>query len=106
MVIEHMSKGFSFESFAGVVECSKETLYEWRRVHQDFSDAVGIAFAKCQIFWESQGIDGLWNSKDRYFSQNSWNFNMRNRFKWKDTVEVEAGDETKNLLRLAYKLDE
>jgi hypothetical protein len=29
---------------------------------------------------------------------------MKNRFKWTDRVEVEAGEETKNVIKLAYKI--
>jgi len=41
MLIEHMSKGFSFESFAGKpeVRTSVDTLYHWTVLYKDFSDA-------------------------------------------------------------------
>lgn len=106
LVIEHMSKGYSFESFAGIVEVSKQCIYEWRAKHSEFGDAVAIGFSKCQIFWEQKGMEGLWNSKDNYFSQNVWSFNMKNRFKWTDRTEVEAGEKLNKVIKLAYNLDD
>lgn len=49
MVIEHMAKVFSFESFAGVVGVSKQTLYDWRSKHKDFLDAHNVAKMKVQL---------------------------------------------------------
>lgn len=39
MLIEHMSKGLSFASFAGTVKANVDTLYEWVKVQPNFSDA-------------------------------------------------------------------
>ena len=35
MLIEHMSEGLSFESFAGLIGTCKETIYEWTRKHPE-----------------------------------------------------------------------
>lgn len=97
MVIDHMASGLSFESFAGIVECHKSSLYEWQAKHPEFSDAVSLAFSKCKVFWESKGIDGLEtiHSRDKEggsFSKSMnatiWKFNMQNRFGWADKVET------------------
>lgn len=101
-----MSKGFSFETFGAVVKVHKDTIYEWRKKHQDFADAVTQAFTQCQLFWEQKGMEGLWNSKNSYFSQNVWAFNMKNRFKWTDRTEVEAGEKTRKAIKLAYNLED
>jgi hypothetical protein len=39
LLIEHMSEGYSFESFAGEVRVDRDTVYEWANAHQEFSDA-------------------------------------------------------------------
>lgn len=44
-VIEFMKSGFSLTAFAGEIRVSRETIYEWARVHPEFSDAVRIAQA-------------------------------------------------------------
>ena len=39
-VVEHLSSGFSFESFGAVIDVHRDSLYEWRKVHPEFSDAI------------------------------------------------------------------
>lgn len=39
MLITHLSKGFSYESYAAVVKVDFDTLYEWEKVHPEFSEA-------------------------------------------------------------------
>lgn len=98
LLIEHMGKGFSYDSFAGLIEVHIDTLYEWEKVNPEFSEAKKIAFSKCMIFWEKLGIEHVLNEthdeenleegthKKTSKSLNSvvWIFNMKNRFKWKD----------------------
>ncbi len=42
-VVEFMGKGFSLTAFAGKIGVSRECIYEWARVHPEFSDAVKMA---------------------------------------------------------------
>ncbi len=97
MVIQHMKKGLSFESFAGKIEVSVETIYEWARSNDKFSEAKRLARAQCQLFWEEMGIAGTADSKD--FSASMWIFNTKCRFPktFRDTVEVVTRDETLKL---------
>ena len=89
MVIEHMSKGYSFESFAGAIGTHKQVLYSWAEKFPEFNDSKKIAFEKCRVWWESQGMDGLWSSKEGSFNSSNWIFQMKNRFKeeWRDKQE-------------------
>ncbi len=98
MLIEHMSKGLSFEAFAGVIGVCKKTLYNWADTIPQFLHAKERAYGKCMLWWEQAGIDGLWtmserSGKDSYSSKslNStvWALNMKNRFKWRDKHEDE-----------------
>lgn len=94
MLIEHMSKGFSFETFAAVIDVNQDTLHEWAKVNPIFSEAKKTAFLKCRYFWENIGIEGLWNEPlGRTLNTGVWVFNMKNRFKWSDRVEVSGDDE-------------
>lgn len=98
MLIEHMSKGLSFESFGAVINVDRDTVFEWVKVHKDFSDAKRIAFDNCLLFWEEMGIRGSFH---RDFKPASWIYNMKCRFRkqgWNDqqTLEVqEKSDATK-----------
>ncbi len=46
MLIDHMTSGYSFESFAGVISVNRDTLYHWEKLFKDFSDSKGIARQK------------------------------------------------------------
>lgn len=88
MLIDHMASGLSFLSFAAVINVSEECLYEWGRVHQEFSEAKKEAFVKNRLFWEDLAIK---NIKADKFQSTVWIFNMKNRFpkEWRDRQEVE-----------------
>ena len=102
-LIEHMSQGYSFESFAGLKKVNQDTIHEWAKVHPAFSEAKKIAFEQSRIFWERMSIEGLWNTKDKSMNTGMFCINMKNRFKWTDRVEVQgSGDEDKPLI-LSYK---
>lgn len=90
-LVAHMSKGYSFESFAGVISVTKRRLYEWEEKHPEFAEAKEIAFAKCQLHWETQAIDGTWNHPEQStLNVGVWVFNMKNRFGWRDAHKLEV----------------
>lgn len=88
-VIEHMSKGFSFESFAGIVGTTESTVWNWANDFPEFLEAKKQAYARSRVFWEQQGIIGLFSDKDGpKLNTGVWAFNMKNRFGWTDRQEV------------------
>src|SRR5690349_7812689 len=98
MLVGHMAQGLSYESFGGVVEVSKQTLYDWEKRHEEFRDAKDRGESQSRLFWEKAGINGLHNEtiKDgdgmtvtRSINATVWIFNMKNRFKWRDKTEEE-----------------
>jgi len=105
-----MSAGLSYEAFAGLTGVARTTLYNWEKDHEEWRNAKARAFDACLLFWERQGIKGLWTVSDRVGSTclNSpvWTFNMKNRFKWRDKQPEEIEDEARSALRLAYRLED
>jgi DNA-binding XRE family transcriptional regulator len=104
LLISHMEKGYSYESFAGLLGVSKQTIYDWEKANQEFLDSKKIGTEKSRLFWEKVGIENIVNidtmEKDESGSftavKKSLNsavyiFNMKNRFKdeWKDKHENE-----------------
>lgn len=85
-IIDFMAQGKSKEAFAGHIDVSKDTIYEWIKVHKDFSDSVKKAEVKCQEFWEEMGIQMALAGQG---NATVWIFNMKNRFSWKDKHETE-----------------
>lgn len=90
MLLTHMASGFSYLSFAGVVSVNYDTLYEWEKVHEEFSEAKKNGLAKNLHHWEQLGYQGMWHGgKDQpSFNSTLWIFNMKNRHKWTDNKEV------------------
>jgi len=51
-VIEHCAQGMSLASFAARVRVNRDTIHQWARDHDDFSEATGRAKAAACLFWE------------------------------------------------------
>lgn len=112
LLIEHMKQGLSFESFGAVVGCSSSTLYEWVAANEDFSSAKKLATEYCRIFWEKIAVDNLINTSEQWgkgqakskaLNSTVWIFNMKNRFKWRDNIDVEhSGNQEKPAFIFAY----
>lgn len=52
MLVTHMGLPASFESFAAEVDVDRDTIYEWRKVHKEFSDAHKRGKMKCLAMFE------------------------------------------------------
>ena len=100
-VIEHMGQGLSFESFAGTIGVNQDTLHEWCKRHEEFSESKKIGREKSRIFWEKLGIDGA-TGRLQYFNAATWIFNMKNRFNWTDKQELSTGENKS--LTLSYNI--
>lgn len=103
MLIEHMAKGFSFESFAGLIEVQGQTIYNWLESEPEFLEAKNAAFDKSRLFWERIGIEFLVNKyQGDNLNTTLWIFNMKNRFGWRDVKEEKESDQKP--LASVYKL--
>jgi hypothetical protein len=115
LLIEKMSEGFSYEAFAGFVSVAVDTLYEWEKNFKEFSDAKKVAFTKNRVFWEKACIDNLINSttstrgkdgstktESKSLNNAAWIFNMKNRFHWRDRMEVSSDDEKPLKITMNY----
>jgi hypothetical protein len=83
MLIGHMAAGKSFESFAGVIGVSRQTIYDWRKAQTDFLDAFKIAETKALLFFEEKGLSAL-DEGPKDFNTGLWVFFMKARWGWKD----------------------
>lgn len=98
-LIAHMKQGLSFESFAAHCNTHFDSLYEWCKKYPEFSEAKKEGTAQCLAVWEKIGMQGTLG-KIKNFNTASWIFNMKNRFKWRDAVEVSTENITP--IMLAY----
>ena len=102
-IIDFMSEGKSLVAFAAQIEVNPDTVYEWEKVHDEFSEAIKVARAKCQAWWEREGQRGLFMGKGESFSASAWIFNMKARFGYRDKQEVDVNHG--GMLELGYNLD-
>lgn len=94
MLIEHMKKGYSFQSFAADINVNIDTLTEWTKeggpqFKKEFSVAKKDGEAHCLKFWEKIGIGGA-AGKIPGFNVGSFVFNMKNRFGWTDRTDLKV----------------
>jgi hypothetical protein len=108
LLIEHMSKGLSFEAFGGIVRKSKQTLYDWLQANPEFLDAKMTGTELSRLFWEklgtdhvlnisesSRSADGSTSSMSKSLNASIWIFNMKNRFKdeWREKQELDVSSD-------------
>jgi len=100
-LVDHMSGGRSYETFAPKVKVHRDTLYAWEKEFPVWLEAKKIAFDLCLAWWEDQGISGLYSTTEyedgkpvssRSMNASLWIFNMKNRFKWRDKQPEEGAD--------------
>jgi transposase len=56
-VVELMAEGRSLEGCAALIGVHPDTLWEWHRVHPEFSEAVRAGRAASTTYWESRLLD-------------------------------------------------
>lgn len=88
-----MSKGFPFECFAGEINVNPDTVYEWCKVHPEFSEAKKIGRAKSLKYMMNLGRSGMLRvvrdeegvqRQVKFFDSTVWVFMMKNMHKWSD----------------------
>jgi len=94
-IIDFMAKGNSAVQFAAEIGVSKDSLYEWVKNYQEFSDAFKLARARCESHWEKiMQAKAIGNFKDKNGvklkgSDACMIFWMKNRFGWTDRNVIE-----------------
>jgi len=80
-LLDHMSHGRSFESFAAKLELSTHRLISWCACHVDFREAREIGRAKSLYYWETQMRDYQNNSEGKpKFNFAYWKYNVSSQF--------------------------
>lgn len=91
-IIEHGRQGGSVEAFAGKIEVSKQTIYNWcnsehESFHPEFLDAKEVSEALAHLWWENQGIQCLTMPEGTKFTSTVWSITMKNRFGYRDKTQ-------------------
>lgn len=88
-LIEHMSNGFTFLSFAGTIDCFERVLYLWMAKHPEFKLARKIGESKSRKKIESIILD-IATGKIKNGNATAAIFLLKNRFpkEWRDRQEL------------------
>lgn len=100
MLVEHMANGYSFESFAAVVNTCRTTLYNWEKDHPDFLYAKNCGRDKMSLFYEDMGINAMLG-KIKNFQQAVYIFTIKNKLNWSEKSKEEMDNDSKSFV-LAY----
>lgn len=63
MLVDHMSKGQSFNSFAGVIKVTIPTIKRWEELHEEFATARELGEALSLTYWEQEATDNANGTK-------------------------------------------
>lgn len=91
-LVEHMSRGYSLESFAGKIGIHRSILYDWRDAHPEFKEAMLVGTDKSLLFYESLGIQGM-AGKLKGFNASVYALTMANKHKWRQQHDVTSDGE-------------
>jgi len=87
-VLELGRKGKSITVMAAELNVCRDTIYEWARVHPEFSDALTRAKTLAQAWWEDTGQAAMFMPG---FNGSVWSRSMAARFpeEWRESTKTE-----------------
>ena len=88
-LIDHMSSGKSFVSFAGTINVGKRTIYEWVERYPEFAQAKQVAKSKCQEYYENLGLDMATGNLEKC-NATAYVWLTKNILKWTDKEQVQG----------------
>jgi len=92
MLIDHMERGLSYESFAAKLRVTRDCLYKWEKMHPNFLYAKKTGKELMLLFFEELGIQAM-AGKIKNFPNSTYIFTVKNKCGWKDTIENEIKSE-------------
>jgi len=97
-IIEAGKIGCSRARFAVLCGISIDTLYQWAKEIPELSEALTLASAYSQDWWEEQGRKGAWDDKESgHYLNSSYTKQMAARFPkdWRENKQLELSGEIK-----------
>lgn len=95
-VIECGKIGKSLSEIAEELDVTYETIRVWNKEIPLFSAAISRARELAQSWWERQGRENMFDSKESKFNEKLWAINVYNRFPetWRDrrSIEITGAD--------------
>lgn len=88
LLIQHLSEGYSYESFAATIDVNEDTLREWEKHHPDFSASKKIGRQKQALFYQKLGISAS-KGQIENFNSTAFVWMTKNMLGWKDKQSIE-----------------
>lgn len=85
-----MSAGASKVEVAAALGVTRDTIYEWSRTNQEFSDTIKMGETLSQAWWEKKARLSLEPGK---INTALWFINMKNRFGWQNSPSAYSSQE-------------
>lgn len=102
MLIDHMSQGLSYETFAGLIGVTRDCLYKWEQKHDEFLYSKKVGKEKMLLLLEKIGLKAMTGGIDG-FNASTWIFTMKNKAGWSDKVEEKT--ESSNRIKVEIVKD-
>jgi DNA-binding XRE family transcriptional regulator len=111
-LIEHMSQGYSYASFAHITGNGRTTLYDWEKVYPEWKLAKQIGESASLYHYEKlkqaklSGKEGNEELDARLIDTAVLIFTLKTRFHYVygEKIKIESEEEEGKVFRLAYKL--
>jgi predicted DNA-binding transcriptional regulator AlpA len=96
-VIRHMRHGAGIKELAHYLGVSRQTIYNWadpanKQYHRAFHQALDLGRELCEAWWMRFGRLAMMQ-KVPAAPPSWWIFQMKNRFGWRDRVEIAGSDD-------------
>jgi hypothetical protein len=88
MLIDHMAAGLSYESFAGLLGVTRDCLYKWESMHENFLYSKKVGKEKMLLYFERMGLS-MAAGKLKGGNAATYIFTMKNKCGWTDKLEQE-----------------
>ena len=92
LIHEVASNGGSQLECRSALGISNDLWYRLKDEEPEFSEAVKRAEEACQVWWERLGRNMSMGAIDKG-NATTWIFNMKNRFGWKDKLDIDQKTE-------------
>lgn len=79
MLVAHMAKGYSYESFAHEIDVHRDTLFAWEKDHEKWAEFKEKAYVASLAWWERKLISAIEDGQP--FNTTAYIFTMKSRFR-------------------------
>jgi hypothetical protein len=90
LLYEHLAEGHSFRSFGGRIRVCEDTLYEWAKVHEEFSEAKKEG-RLAGLFQYEKDVMSMYKGEFDGGNATALVWYGKNMHKWTDKQEIEVG---------------